>query len=60
MNSHIHLSDDQSEAVGYRSYKLLISSMTIIRPDISFEIEKLSQFMGNPRKVHWEIATIML
>ena len=34
--------------------------MTIIRPDISYTVQTLSQFMHRPRKSHLEIALRLL
>lgn len=55
MNPHIHLIDDQSKAIDSKSYRSLIVKLlyfTLTKPDISFAVEWLSQFMKKPRKVH--------
>lgn len=62
MNSHVHLIDDQYGAVESRSYRPLIDKLlclTLIRPDISFTVERLGQFIEKPRQVYWEAAVMV-
>ncbi|CAH1437748.1 unnamed protein product [Lactuca virosa] len=48
---------DQSPTVDATPYRKLIGYLQYLsftRPDISFAINKLSQFMHNPRQTHWQ------
>jgi len=48
---------DQSPTVDPTPYRKLVGSLQYLsftRPDISFAINKLSQFMHNPRQTHWQ------
>ncbi|KAI3675722.1 hypothetical protein L1987_85314 [Smallanthus sonchifolius] len=49
--------NDPSPSVDATPYRKLIGSLQYLaftRPDISFAINKLSQFMHNPRQAHWQ------
>lgn len=49
--------NDQSPTVDATPYRKLVDSLQYLaftRPDISFAINKLSQFMHNPRHTHWQ------
>eukprot|EP00253_Pinus_taeda_P026897 PITA_26897 len=57
----LHASD--SKLVDPTLYKQLISSLMYlvnIRPDICFAVNTMSQFMCQPRKVHWVAAKHIL
>ncbi|KAL8224660.1 hypothetical protein R6Q59_000242 [Mikania micrantha] len=48
---------DPSPSVDATPYRKLVGSLQYLaftRPDISFAINKLSQFMHNPRQAHWQ------
>lgn len=48
---------DDELLIDPRSYQKLVGKLmylTITRPDISFTIQNLSQFMRNPKKSHME------
>ncbi|KAI3828108.1 hypothetical protein L1987_02205 [Smallanthus sonchifolius] len=50
-------STDPSPSVDATPYRKLFGSLQYLaftRPDISFAINKLSQFMHNPRQAHWQ------
>ncbi|KAL2938173.1 Retrovirus-related Pol polyprotein from transposon RE1 [Bienertia sinuspersici] len=58
----IKLSDYEGETLAnpeiYRSLIRKLLYLNLSRPDISYSVQQLSQFMGNPRKPHWQ-ATVM-
>eukprot|EP00253_Pinus_taeda_P001575 PITA_01575 len=57
----LHASD--SELVDLTLYRQLIGSLMYLvntRPDICFAINMMSQFMCEPRKVHWVVAKHIL
>ena len=48
---------DSSPSVDATPYRKLVGSLQYLaftRPDISFAINKLSQFMHSPRQTHWQ------
>ena len=52
-----------SEGFDPTLYRQLIESLVYLvntRPDISFVVNSLSQFMVNPRRVHWTTAKHIL
>ncbi|XP_031501803.1 retrovirus-related Pol polyprotein from transposon RE1 isoform X2 [Nymphaea colorata] len=63
MNPQVHLFDDDLKEVASRAYKSLIGKLlyvTVTRPNISFAVGKLSQFMEKPRKSHWDAAMLIV
>lgn len=64
LNPTQHLSPDQGELVSdFSSYRRLVGKLNFLtntRPDISFAVQHLSQFMASPRQPHWEAALHVL
>ena len=57
------LSDDSSESVDARMYRQMIGSLmylTKMRQDIFFAVNKLSQFLIDPRHVHLIVSKHIL
>ena len=57
------LSDTSSDRVDSTIYRQMIGSLmylTNTRPDIRFAVNTLSQFMVEPRRVHWIAAKHVL
>ena len=58
MDPHVKLYEDQGELLSnperYRRLVGKLNYLTITRPDISFAVSVLSQFMKDPRLPHWE------
>ena len=58
MNPNVKLYEDQGELLSnperYRRLVGKLNYLTITRPDISFAISVLGQFMKDPRLPHWE------
>lgn len=56
MEQNLHLSQDSRiilpDGAAYRRLVGRLLYLTITRPDISFVVEKLSQFMNSPYNVH--------
>uniref|UniRef100_A0A251SKN6 Putative zinc finger, CCHC-type n=1 Tax=Helianthus annuus TaxID=4232 RepID=A0A251SKN6_HELAN len=55
--------DDPEDFVDERVYRSLVGSLmylTNTRPDIMFAVSKISRFMENPKKSHWEAAKRIL
>ena len=48
---------NNSDPVDLRKYREIISSliylMTCTRPDLSYAVDKLSQYLSEPRQQHW-------
>ena len=60
MEQNMKLNNDQGEILkataNYRRMVGRLIYLTITRPDISFAVNILSQFMHAPRKPHWDAA----
>ena len=58
MNPNVKLYEDQGELLSnperYRRLVGKLNYLTITRPDISFAVSVLGQFMKDPRLPHWE------
>ncbi|KAJ0566228.1 putative RNA-directed DNA polymerase [Helianthus annuus] len=55
--------DDPEDFVDEKVYRSLVGSLmylTNTRPDIMFAVSKISRFMENPKKSHWEAAKRIL
>lgn len=62
INSKLHLYDEESEPMDRQAYKSLVKKLLyliITKPDITFVMVKLSQFMSQSKKVHWDV-TLMI
>ena len=60
MDPNVKLYEDQGELLfnpeRYRCLVGKLNYLTITRPDISFAVSVLSQFMKDPRLPHWEVV----
>lgn len=64
MSSNIHLSKNKGEAFDnekfYRSIVGALQYITITRPDLSFAVNKVCQFMQKPLDLHWKAVKHIL
>ena len=64
MISSQHLSKNRGESINnikqYRSVVGALQYATITRPDISFSVNKVSQFLQDPRDEHWKAVKRIL
>jgi hypothetical protein len=63
MNPKMPIYDEDAQVVDNRKYRQLVGKLlylTITRPDISFAIGRLSQFMAKPTQQHWDAALMVL
>ena len=64
MEANLKLSQDEGEPLDDpSSYRMMIGKMlylTITRPDISYSVNRLSQFLSNPRMPHMKPAQRVL
>ena len=58
------MSEESAVLTNTKLFKEIVGSliyvMTCTRPDLSFVVTKLSQFMSNPRKCHFDLAKYVL
>lgn len=52
--------DPLSDVTLYRSTVRALQYLSITRPDISFTVNKLSQFMHRPTNIHWQSVKCLL
>jgi hypothetical protein len=57
-DSGVHLSD--KDALVYRSTVGALQYLTLTRPDLSFAVNKVCQFLSKPTDVHWEAVKRIL
>jgi hypothetical protein len=64
MQENVKLScDDGSKEVNGNMYKQMVGSLnylTTTRPDITYSVSVLSQFMVKPQEIHWNVAKVVL
>ncbi|CAM8884320.1 unnamed protein product [Rhodiola kirilowii] len=51
---------DSNDALKYRSMVGGLQYLTLTRPDISFAVNKVCQYLSNPTDVHWEAVKRIL
>jgi hypothetical protein len=55
--------DDGSKEVKENMYKQMVGSLnylTTTRPDITYYVSVLSQFLAKPQEIHWNVAKVVL
>ena len=63
MDPNINMDEGSTEFEDKRRYRRLVGKLiylTVTRPDITFAVSAMSQYMQNPRKIHWEVACRIL
>lgn len=60
MEQNVNLNgDDNLVFLDKRRYRSLVGKLiclTITRPDITFFVSTMGQFMGAPKQIHWEVV----
>jgi histone deacetylase 1/2 len=51
---------DSDDAFRYRSVVGGLQYLTFTRPEISFAVNKVCQFLSQPTEVHWEVVKRIL
>ncbi|XP_057989143.1 uncharacterized mitochondrial protein AtMg00810-like [Hevea brasiliensis] len=64
MSKNLKLDDETSELLSdpeiYRRFVGRLLYLNLTRPDISYAVQHLSQFLQHPRKAHWEALQALL
>jgi hypothetical protein len=60
MQTRLQLSKTYGEALSYpHQYRMIVGALqyaTITHPDLTFSVNKASQFVAHPTEVHWQLV----